>query len=75
MALIALLAPIARSTNRSTTAAPGPLVLLLYVISLAAPGLHSHERGPVRQEPGASQMRSRTLLTVGPGAPAVQTAS
>ena len=52
MALIALYARVARSTNRSTTAASDPLVLLLYVTSQAEPGLHRRERGPVRQEPG-----------------------
>ena len=39
MALIALVAPMARSTNRSTAAAPDPLILLLCVTSLTAPGL------------------------------------
>jgi hypothetical protein len=53
IALIAPFAQVARSTNRSTTAAPDPLVLLLYVTSQAEPGLHRRERGPVRQEPGA----------------------
>jgi hypothetical protein len=36
MALIALFAPMARSTNRSTAAAPDPIVLLLYVTSPTA---------------------------------------
>ncbi len=45
MALIALFAPMARSTNRSTAAAPDPLILLLCVTSLAAPGL-CQEPGP-----------------------------
>ena len=49
MALIALVAPTARSTNRSTTAAPDPLVLLLSVTPLAAPGRHPREQGPMRQ--------------------------
>src|SRR5579872_1415303 len=52
IALIAPFAQVARSTNRSTTAAPDPLVPLLYVTSQAGPGLHRRERGPVRQEPG-----------------------
>jgi hypothetical protein len=39
MALSALVAQMARSTNRSTAAAPDPLILLLCVTSLAAPGL------------------------------------
>ena len=42
--------PMARSTNRSTTAAPNPPILLLYVTSPAAPGLHPREQGLVRQE-------------------------
>ena len=37
MALSALVAQMARSTNRSTAAAPDPLILLLCVTSLAAP--------------------------------------
>jgi hypothetical protein len=45
MALSALVAQMARSTNRSTAAAPDPLILLLCVISLAAPGL-CQEPGP-----------------------------
>ena len=45
MALIALVAQMARSTNRSTAAAPDPLILLLCVTSLAAPGL-CQEPGP-----------------------------
>ena len=53
MAPTALIAPMARSTNRSTVAAPDPFVLLLYVTSSVAPGLRPRERGPVRQEPGA----------------------
>ena len=53
MALIALLARMARSTSRSTTAAPDPLVLLLYITSPAAPGPHPRERCPVCQEPRA----------------------
>ena len=47
MALIALFAQVARSTNRSTAAAPDPLILLLCVTSLAAPDLC--------QEPGRSR--------------------
>jgi hypothetical protein len=39
MALSALVAQMARSTNRSTAPAPDPLILLLCVTSLAAPGL------------------------------------
>ncbi len=39
MALSALVAQMARSTNRSTAAAPDPSILLLCVISLAAPVL------------------------------------
>jgi hypothetical protein len=45
MAPIALVAPMARSTNRSTAAPPDPFVLLLYVTSPVAPGLHPRERG------------------------------
>jgi hypothetical protein len=39
MALSALVAQMARSTNRSTAEAPDPLILLLRVTSLAGPGL------------------------------------
>jgi hypothetical protein len=39
MALSALVAQMARSTNRSTASAPDPLILLPCVTSLAAPGL------------------------------------
>ena len=45
MALSALVAQMARSTNRSTAAGPDPLILLLCVTSLAAPGL-CQEPGP-----------------------------
>ena len=45
MALSALVAQMARSTNRSTAAAPDPLILLLCVTSLAAPVL-CQEPGP-----------------------------
>ena len=46
MAPIALVAPMARSTNRSTAAAPDSLVLLLCVTSPAVPGPHPAEPGP-----------------------------
>ena len=47
MALSALVAPMARSTNRSTAAAPDPLILLLCVTSLAAP-CYVRSLGPAR---------------------------
>jgi hypothetical protein len=54
MAPIALLAPMARSTNRSTAAAPDPFVLLLYVTSPAAPAMHPREVWCVRS-PGLAE--------------------
>ncbi len=50
MALSALVAQMARSTNRSTAAAPDPLILLLCVTSLTAPVLY--------QEPGTQPEHS-----------------
>ena len=52
MALIALFAPIARPTNRSTAAAPDPFVLLLYV-TLRPSGMSgaSGARGPAECDP------------------------
>lgn len=52
MAPIALVAPMARSTSRSTASAPDPFVLLLYVILRLVCS--------VRQGPEAQPMRSRT---------------
>jgi hypothetical protein len=46
MALIAPFAQMARSTNRSTAAAPDPLILLLCVTSLAALVLSIRSLGP-----------------------------
>ena len=54
MAPIAVVAPMARSTNRSTAAAPDPFVLLLYVTSPAAPAMHPREVWYVRS-PGLSE--------------------
>jgi hypothetical protein len=54
MTLSALVAQMARSTNRSTAAGPDPLILLLCVTSLAAPGLC--------QEPGPSPEDNRGVL-------------
>jgi hypothetical protein len=45
MVLSALVAQMARSTNRSAAVAPDPLILLLCVTLIASPGLC--------QEPGA----------------------
>ena len=75
IALIAPFAQVARSTNRSVTAAPGPFVLLLYVTSQAERGLHRRERGPVRQEPGDQPNTIANMTTRGfRRARAVQTA-
>jgi len=72
MTLIALVAPMARSTNRSTTAAPDPLVLLLYVTSPAAPSLHPHGRGHGASGAGAAKVPGHRPCCCGASAEVIQ---
>ena len=64
MALSALVAQMARSTNRSTAAAPDPLILLLCVTSLAAP-VHVRSLGPARNITTVGSRRAHTVRTAG----------
>jgi hypothetical protein len=73
MAQIAPFARMARSTNRSTTAAPDPLILLLCVTSPVAPSLHPRERrcvmspGPSSLDQGGNDVEGQdTILPVLP---------
>ena len=65
MALSALVAPMARSTNRSTAAGPDPLILLLCVTSLAAPVPMSGACGPARNITNRGSRRAHTVRTAG----------
>jgi hypothetical protein len=55
IALIAPFAQVARSTNRSTTAAPDPLVPLLYVTSQQSPACIGASEAWCVRSPGTSR--------------------
>jgi hypothetical protein len=66
MTLSALVGQMTRSTNRSTAAALDPLILLLCVTSLAAPGVCCHGIKCALEDPWA---RRRTCRSLGSSCP------